>query len=300
MHLVDQSGPGAAPTVLAHLAQRVSAGDHVLLLGSTPLHHAANAAGLTGPHVQRHPARRGDARGAYHAIKRAVDHLDATRVIGTTPQFAAWSVSAARVLQRLVDPRRIALHLITDDLLHTPQGQRALQKLNNGGITLRPFGNALASACIAAHWPIARVEAQPLPNPPAPIADPHFTRSALRARWNISPDTPVVALLSDPATAANTFTASLVLSLIRSASDQRVRLLVHPQQHHRTRTQDHLDRGPDADMLLQDADLALPHRVLPGCDAVLLTCAPAPLSARYAVAAGLPPPAPPPPPPPEP
>lgn len=118
---------------------------------------------------------------------------------------------------------------------------------------------------------------------------PDDPRDRLRRAWGIHDDTPVVALLGDPPAAADAWTAALVLSLVRTASGRRVRLLVHPLQHRRARAQDHLDRGPDADLFLQDARLAHPESVLAGCDALLFVN---PRggggAARHAVAAGLP------------
>ena len=107
---------------------------------------------------------------------------------------------------------------------------------------------------------------------PTSILTPTSTptdRNRLRWGWGIHDDTPVVALLSDPPTAADAWTAALIVGLVRSASGVPMRLLVHPQQQRRTRTQDHLDRGPDADLLIQDARLDHPETVLPGCDAAL-------------------------------
>jgi len=131
---------------------------------------------------------------------------------------------------------------------------------------------------------------------PTPPADPApADRERLRRGWGIDNDTPVVALLSDPAPVADAWTAALVVSLVRTASGRRVRLLVHPLQHRRARAQDHLDRGPDADLFVQDARLAHPESVLAGCDALLFVnpragtaARPDSAAARHAVAAGLP------------
>ena len=94
-------------------------------------------------------------------------------------------------------------------------------------------------------------------------------RDRLRRGWGIHDNTPVVVLLGDPPTAADAWTAALVVGLARSASGVRLRLLIHPLQQRRPRTQDHLDRGPDADLFIQDARLDHPETLLPGCDAAL-------------------------------
>ncbi len=97
----------------------------------------------------------------------------------------------------------------------------------------------------------------------------HPPRTALRQGWGVRDNTPIVALLGDPVATADAWTAAMAVGLVRSASGQPLRLLVHPNQHHRARTQDHLDRGPDADLFIQDARLAAPPTVLAGCDAAL-------------------------------
>lgn len=100
-----------------------------------------------------------------------------------------------------------------------------------------------------------------------PAAPP--SRAALRQSWAVHDSTPIVALLGEPVPTADAWTAAMAVGLVRTASGQRLRLLVHPQQHHRARTQDHLDRGPDADLFIQEPRLTAPPTVLPGCDAIL-------------------------------
>lgn len=126
----------------------------------------------------------------------------------------------------------------------------------------------------------------PSPSDPEPAAPAQ--RAALRRGWGITDDTPVVALLSDPPAAADAWIAAMTVGLVRAASGGNMRLLLHPQQHRRARAQDHLDRGPDADLFIQDARLARPETVLAGCDAALFLDDPAPRAARHAVAAALP------------
>ncbi|MEL7088225.1 MAG: hypothetical protein AAGL98_07245, partial [Planctomycetota bacterium] len=90
------------------------------------------------------------------------------------------------------------------------------------------------------------------------------------------------------ATAARVDPAATVIDLVGHAADRKLYLLVHPLQAGRNRTQTLLDTYRQPDRIIQDAKVATPWRVLAGCDAVLLGEQPAPASARFAVAAGLP------------
>ncbi|MEM9420794.1 MAG: hypothetical protein AAGA25_17340 [Planctomycetota bacterium] len=113
-------------------------------------------------------------------------------------------------------------------------------------------------------------------------------RSSLRERWEVDDQMPVVALLSDPPTAAPAPSMMTGLNLVSLAADRPLRLLVHPEQFGRSRTQTLLDRYGEPDRFIQDTQIATPWAVLRGCDAVMLSDQPAPLSVRYALAAGLP------------
>ena len=113
-------------------------------------------------------------------------------------------------------------------------------------------------------------------------------RAALRQSWSVDDGTPVVVLLGGPVASADTWAAAHAASLVRTASGRALRLLIHPQQRRRVRTQDHLDRGPDADLLIQDARLAHPLDVLPGCDAALFVGSTSGPVGNLVVVAGMP------------
>ncbi|MEO1236516.1 MAG: hypothetical protein AAFX76_06985, partial [Planctomycetota bacterium] len=82
--------------------------------------------------------------------------------------------------------------------------------------------------------------------------------------------------------------AMMGVSHLCESTGREARLLVHPDQAQRPRKQAVLDRYGHPDRYIQDGAIARPWEVLPGCDAVVFSRAPAPLSARYALASGLP------------
>ena len=109
-------------------------------------------------------------------------------------------------------------------------------------------------------------------------ADVSSTRTALRRRWGcdrVKAGEFVVALLSDPPEAADTREALLTIGVMREAMVARrrnppnVALVVHPRQHQLALAMRTASMVRTPIRLIQDANLAAPWHVLPGCDAAL-------------------------------
>ncbi|MEM9883332.1 MAG: hypothetical protein AAF800_10480 [Planctomycetota bacterium] len=274
--MIDTAGPWASPVTLAEIAGR---DEPTLLIGGRDLAVAASTAGLT--RAVRLPATGGDARWAVADLRRFF------RSAGPIRSLHAWSPTAAAALRWAGLPRglRRTLHLTA-----TPDARRLrlIRRLARGwdiqtaspraARRLRGVG---VEAAIRDAMPAAGVR-------PADDGHTQEAREALRRRWGVDDDTPVVAALADPPAAADTMRAAMAVNLVAEAAGRELRLLVHPLQHSRARTQDLLDRYGHPDRLIQDAGLAAPWSVLPGLDAVMLGEDPAALSVRYALAAGVP------------
>lgn len=274
LHLIDQASGQAHPTALSLMASR---GEPVWLLGSTPLREMAQAAGLLDARLIGAPA--GSARWGVLALRRALRDVDPGR------ELHAWSLSCLAALKRLGRTSSTVMHLLTPP---TPNELKQMRRLDRPTLRWRVVGAWLRDELIAQGFTPERVELEVLPTFDEAQAQLQYDRAKLRQRWGVDDNMPVVALLSDPATAANAAPMMVALNLISMAADRALRMLVHPEQAGRARAQTLLDRYGQPERFIQDAGLAAPWSVLRGCDAVMLTQEPAPLSVRYAVAAGLP------------
>jgi len=98
-------------------------------------------------------------------------------------------------------------------------------------------------------------------------------RQTLRKIWGInSPKQKVVALISDPASHANTVDALMATLLADDTTfgeNVDLKLLVHPDAHDRIRAMEILRHADRADQLVVEPLLNQPWKVLPGCDVVL-------------------------------
>jgi len=274
LHLIDQASPQATPATLSLIART---GEPALLLGSTPLMRDAHAAGLTHATAVSVPA--GSARLGVWALRRALRDVDRGR------ELHVWSLGCLAAIHRLGRRSSTVAHLLTPPTLAE---LRQLRRLDRPTLRYRVVGSLLRDRLIAAGFTPERIELQALPTPAEAESQLQSDRAALRIRWGVGDDLPVVTLLSDPPTAANAQPMMIALNLLAIAADRPLRMLVHPEQAGRPRTQTLLDRYGQPDRFIQDAGLAAPWSVLRGCDAVMLAEQPAPLSVRYAVAAGLP------------
>lgn len=248
-----------------------------MLLGSTTLRRDAQAAGLTNTKMVSVPA--GSARWGVLALRRALRDIDRAR------ELHVWSAGCLAAINRLGRTSSTVMHLPTPP---TSAELRRLRRLDRPTLRYGVVGPLLRDHLIAEGFTPQRVELEPLPTFDQARAALEHDRASLRERWGVDDRMPVVTILSDPPTAAHAQPMMSTINFIATAADRPLRLLVHPEQTGRTRTQTLLDRYGQPDRFIQDAGLAAPWSVLRGCDAVVLTERPASLSVRYAVAAGLP------------
>lgn len=274
LHLIEQASPQAFPAALVLIART---GEPALLLGSTPLRQDAAITDLVHATCVSVPA--GSARWGVWSLRRELRSVEPGR------EIHAWSLGCLAALKRLGRTSSTVLHLLTPP---TPADLRRLRRLDRPTLRYHVAGTPLRDHLIAQGFTAQRIELQDLPTFDEARAALQHDRAGLRAGWGITDDTPVVALLSDPPAAADARPMMTAINLLAMAADRPLRLLVHPQQFGRARTQTLLDRYGQPDRFIQDAGTAAPWSVLRGCDAVMLAEQPAPLSVRYAVAAGLP------------
>jgi hypothetical protein len=96
-------------------------------------------------------------------------------------------------------------------------------------------------------------------------------RDSVRKSWGIHDDNAkVVALLSDPPTAVSAVHGVYIsLNFSYSKSVDAVKLLVHPRQRDLHKARQMLGRQGMDNILIEDADVDQPWRVLPGCDVAM-------------------------------
>lgn len=291
LHLIDANSPQARPVTLALLRATAAAeaDSHVLLLGPPALGRAATSARLEG--AQRIGVPRGRAELGIAVLRRVL------RALGEPAVICAWSAGALRAA-RWLRPRTPCVACLTQ------QPDRAMIRAVSSSWRGRwASGARLAAAAVD---PVIAAPLQPhvatfvqrprdgevhesggaiaLPPPGVGVqvqtGDPERARwrDALRARWGsdrIDPREHVVALLSDPPEAADAQTALLLIGLIRetlavhAGTPPGLAVLVHPAQRHRHRAEEVLMHVKTPVRVIQDADLAAPWRVLPGCDAAV-------------------------------
>ncbi|MBB6428696.1 hypothetical protein [Algisphaera agarilytica] len=274
LHLIDQASPQAHPTALALIASR---GEPAVLLGNQQLQHAAEVSGLVDATCLRVPA--GSATWGLPVLRQFLRGVEPGR------ELHVWSLSCLTALKRLGRTSCTVMHMLTP---LTPRQLQRMKRLDRSTLRWLVPGELLREQLIAQGFTPERIGLQTLPTLEQAGAMLQHDRASLRERWGVDDEMPVVALLSDPPTAAQAPSMMTGLNLVSLAADRPLRLLVHPEQHGRSRTQTLLDRYGEPDRFIQDTQIATPWAVLRGCDAVMLSEQPAPLSVRYALAAGLP------------
>lgn len=306
LHLIDSASAQACPTTLALLgdALRQSQGldQQVLLLGGKSLSQTAALAGLNGVQRVRIPAgwmRAGWPRGyrwisgrvypgAAGPLRRRLQALGHLNVV----HF--WSPSTLALASMF------GLTPLVLTLTCAPDGQttRSLCHLastrRSWPATVVTHSKAIVAQLVGAGVQTTEIRLlQPRVEPSRLDA---AQRQLIRRSWGLESErAKVIALLSDPPQVADTLDAIMAVGLAEESlaatgpGAPQLRLLVHPQQHHRLRAQRMMDRFGVGHCLIQDARLATPWRVLPACDAALaLGPSGGGLSLRWALAAGLP------------
>ena len=274
LHLIDAAGPQATGTTLALLKDSQpppgSGGARVVLLGGSKLRLAAHGSGIRNPAALGVPF--GHALGGIAAVKRMLKDWGRFDLIHT------WSIGTL-VLATLLQPRCPRVLTLTIPPTKRQAGWLGVLTTIPGASrsVLLPISNTIRRAVLSAGSPKACVHVL------RPSIDlgriPRDRGQALRAAWGIHDDhTKVVALLGDPLGAADAMDAMMAVGLAAesygSARPDRLRLLLHPDQHRRTRAQHALQIVGRSRRLSQEPGLAHPWTVLPGCDVALVPAAP--------------------------
>lgn len=96
----------------------------------------------------------------------------------------------------------------------------------------------------------------------------HAARAEIRERWDVAPDTRVVALIGEPAHLCDAWRASWVLSMLLAGGEDAA-LVVSPRSRRATAAWERLAELGMPQRLLLDGAAEEPWRVLSACDAVL-------------------------------
>lgn len=129
--------------------------------------------------------------------------------------------------------------------------------------------------------------------PPGVVCEPldSSARQTIRATWNeqadITQDTIIIGVMADqPLAVAAPLAFEIIGRLALGGRD--VRMVMHPQANHRADMERSARRLGLEGILIQDAAIAEPWRVLPGLDAALAMADASRLSSLWACAAGVP------------
>jgi len=280
LHLIDGSSPQASPTTLALLNESLGRlgriEERVLLLGGGVLRRAAHAAGIRDAKVHGVPFG--------HALAGWVGARAAARELGVFDMIHCWSLgafslaslawrSAPRLLTVTTQPSKRGVHWLR---VLTAPGSESGERF-----VMLPISSTLRRDLLAGGVAEPRVHVLRPGLDMAKVAPDR--RAALRESWGIAPArtsddrVKVIALLSDPAHAADTDAAHMAVGLADETyldaggrgSNPELRLLVHPAQLNRARGEKIAREIDKPARIIQEPRLARPWEVLPGCDAAL-------------------------------
>ena len=275
LHLIDEADPQMSRCLLAHLADL---GEPVWVLGTPALCRVASSVGVQVHQYFATPAGRSD--WWIPGVRHAVHHFEPARPVHV------WSVKLAKTIRRLGWGGPMVVHQLAPQ--PSPDWEFLRGQLPQCDTCIVLYDSHAKQAVIDFGWPSEHIGRGHLDSDRFKDRQ-GLSRAAVRHRWGIKdPDLPVIALLSDPPTAADATIAATTINLIAESTQRDVKLVLHPQQSGRPRAQNILDGLGVGDRLIQDADIETPWKILSGVDAVLLGSHPASLSCRYAIARGLP------------
>lgn len=291
LHLIDAAGSQTCPTTLALLRQAAAVpgfAHQVLLLGSDRFERDARLAQLTAF------TRVGVPFGhALYGFAAAATRIHRQRNITL---IHCWSFSslALATLLRPMTPKVLSLTMPPDArqirwllrLLSRVAGRRLVITVPHEPMSRWLEARGVPRDQIAIVPPA--IDPAMLDHPASSSADPSTAcderqatyRRTMRQAWGIDDDhTAVVALLSDPPTAADVRSGIFVVGLAceslvswsGNARHYEHRLLVHPQATNRRQAQDVMDNFGTGWRIVQEGQLAWPWRVLPACDVAMVT-----------------------------
>ncbi len=300
LHLFDDASPQASSTTLALLAasqddlrdnnaQPIT--QRILLLGGQTLGQAV--ANLNLPHAQRIGAPLRQPLMAWPAVRHALQRfetLPGNQSLQHPDIVHCWSAATFTLASLYF---RNAMRLLT---VTTPPPARTIQWLRmlvaeaRGNAAILTISSTLRRDLLAGGLPESAVHVL---RPGIDLAMVQTTRrDALRAELGIEPGDRVVALLSDPPCAADAAHADMATGLADESSlntGQRVRLLMHPDQHNHRRARRIIRDLGRHQRIITDPRITQPWSILPACDAALASGPDAGgLSLLWAMAAGLP------------
>jgi hypothetical protein len=288
LHLIDGASPQASATTLALLAESFGrlghAQESLMLLGGTALRREAETLGLRDPITVSAPFENALlAWPAARAKRRSLGHIDLIH---------CWSVGAFSLASLAWPGTPRALTVTTTP---SPRAVHWLRTLTGEGgrATMLPISSTLRRALLTGGV------AEPAVHVLRPGLDlgrvTSNSRAALRESWGIDSDRiKVVAVLSDPPHAADTNDAHMAVGLADQIyrddpTQPELRILVHPDQLNRRRSENVARQMGKPIRFIQDARAARPWETLPGCDVALAQGPHAGgLSLLWAMAAGVP------------
>jgi len=291
LHLIDTDQGRTCPTTLAMAGDLVRGApfvaQEVLLCGGYRLERAARLAGLDA--FERVGVPFGQPALGMPAVSRRIEDLES---VGRFDMIHCWSFSALRYadLAQKKTPKVLML-------MYPPRKRSEVQRLKRrdpAAFTVLTT-NAYAYERLLAGGVSPKVVRFCFPSVDRAWVD-ESQRAVIREQWPIDPErTRVVALLSDPPAEADAYDAIMAVGLCCEAlgADPKrhsdLRVLIHPLQHHRHRAQHLAEKIGSPGRLIQDARIATPWQVMPGCDAALaLGPSGGGVSLAWAMAAGLP------------
>ena len=275
LHVIDEADPQMSLCLLAHLADL---GEPVWMLGTPKLRRAAASVGLGFEACFTTPAGRSD--WWIPGVRHAVHHLEPARPVHV------WSLRLAQTIRQLGWGGPLVVHQLAPQ--PSPDWERLRELLPQCDTCIVLYDPHAKQAALDLGWPREHIGLGHLDSYRFQ-ARSGLSRAAARQCWDLGDDRiPVVALLSDPPTAADATSATMAINLIAESSQRELRLLVHPEQAGRPRAQCILDDLGVGDRLIQDAAIATPWEILSGVDAVLLGGDTAMLSCGYAIGRNLP------------
>lgn len=286
VHLINQASHQASATtmhLLANSQQKIDAQHHVLLIGGEPLADAALQAGVTSPTHLGAPG--GHALAALPRFKHWLAKHEQPDIIhcysvGTLLLTSLCCRILPRILTLCLTPSSREIHLL-----------RMLVSEASDKIAIVATTSTIARSLITQG---VRQESVDVLRPGIDMGLIQTNqRDQIREQWKLAGDKPFVAmLLSDPPTASDAATATLMLGLANVAMNdpkRPIHLLVHPDQKNRLAALNPLRPLHNEHLLLTDPRVEAPWEVLPGVDvAITLADAGAGLSLLWTMAANVP------------
>ncbi|MHC4948008.1 MAG: glycosyltransferase family protein [Planctomycetota bacterium] len=254
LHLLDPAAP-AGPCAQRLAAAVVRPGDAVVVVGDRARLDRARRHGLPVLAGLAVPAGVPLTGGRLGRLLRRIE-----RWRGRFDALHAWSAGTAAAAAACGRPT-------VGTLLAPPRpGLEAFRLRRARPVALLAASEAVAATCARRGVDGSTIEVMP-PGVEAGVVV--GTRDAARRRWGVSPDTRVIGLLAAPADTADAWPVTQIVA--RAATTGRdVRLVAAPGAARERAARAWLDRLERPDLLVPEAALVEPWRVVAGLDAALV------------------------------